>query len=328
MGLAGIGRAAQPGSIRVLIGLVAGLFMVMGCAHDSGPPSWIEHPGRNWPADRYVTAVGQGDEPEAAATAARAEIARKTKGEREGVEIARTYRTRKPKIHFALAVLDRPALIARIAEQIAQADEKRAADAESAKSEPPEKAITTLLDAIALARQREALRTRIAHLEGTPPPSETPPTRATLDEQLVGVKHALTIAVEAYEMDPESGEVGQPLDAVRRALAGQVLAKRFSLPVEGEWGDSAPAWLRVRARIGFERLELGGRQGFAAVEWEAALEVQDPAAGGQVVALFDHEARATHITEKTARRLAREEAIAFVTEALASWLDERYAPGP
>lgn len=326
MVLAGIGRAARAGVNGLLIGLAAAL--VAGCAHRSGPPNWIEHPGRAWPAAQYVTGVGQGDDPEAAATAARAEIARQTKGESEGIEIARTYVAKQPTVYWALAVLDRPALIAHLAEQIAAADEKRAAEAESAKGEAPEKAVALLLDAIALSREREALRMRIAHLEGTPPPSDTPPTRAALDEQLAGVKHSLAIAVEAYEMDLESGEVGAPLDVVRRALTRQVLAKGFALPVEGEWGDSAPAWLRVRTRVGFEHLELGGSQGFVAVAWEAALELEDPASGGRVIALLSDEARATHVTERAARRLARDEAIEFVTEALGKWLDERYAPGP
>lgn len=326
MEFAGIGRATRRGVRGLLIGLTAAL--LAGCAHDSGLPSWIEDPGRSWPAPRYVTGIGQGEDPEAASVAARAEIARKTKGELEGIEIARTHVSSKPTVHWALAVLDRPALIARLGEQIADADQRRAAAAERAKAEAPEKAVATLLEAVALTRQREQLRTRIAHLEGTPPPSDTPPSRAALDEQLAGVKHALTIAVEAYEMDPESGEIGAPLDAVRRALAQQVLAKGFSLPVESEWGDPAPAWLRVRARIGFERLELGGRQGYVAVQWEAALEIEDPGAGGQVIALLNDEARATHITERPARRLAREESIEFVTQGLGRWLDERYAPAP
>ncbi|MBK7948107.1 MAG: hypothetical protein IPK00_05080 [Deltaproteobacteria bacterium] len=308
------------------IALVA--VLLAACAHDAEPPRWIEHPGRGWPAARFVTGVGQGENPEAAATAARAEIARKTKGEHEGIEIARTWVAKKPRIHWALAVLDRPALIARLGDQIAENDRARTAAAERAEAEAPETAVLTLLEAIDLSREREGLRVRIARLEGTPPTSDVPPSRADLDLQLAGVKRTLTIAVAAFEMDPDSGEIGAPLDAVRRALAQQVLAKGFSLPVEGEWGESPPAWLRVLTRIGFEHLELGGSQGFATVEWEAALEVFDPSAGGRVVALLDGGARATHVNEKTARRLAREEAIEFVTTTLASWLDGRYARGP
>ncbi|MFO0690662.1 MAG: hypothetical protein U0900_18315 [Myxococcota bacterium] len=322
-------RAIAPTpAIALLLALATGAALLASCAHDAGPPSWIEHPGRRWPEPRYVTGVGQGADPDAAESAARAAVARKTKGEQEGVEIARTWVAKSPRVHWALAVLDRPALIARLGDRIAEIDPQRAAAAESAKAEPPEKAIVTLLGVLDLTRQREALRTRIARLEGSPPPADAPPSREALEAQLAGVKHALPIEVEAYEMDPESGELGAPLDPVRRALARQVLAKGFPLPADGEWGDTAASWLRVRARIGFERLELGGREGFAAVAWEAALEVLDPNAGGAVVALLEQEARATHINEKTARRLAREEAITFVTEALARWLDEQYAPKP
>jgi hypothetical protein len=274
-----------------------------------------------------VTGVGQGADPEAAAEAARAEVASKARGETEGVEIVRRYVAKKPKVHWALAVLDRPALIARLAERIAEDEQQIAAAAESARNTAPEKAIVDLLGAIALTRQRAELRTRIAHLEGTPPPAETTPSRPQLDAQLAAAKRMLAIDVEATEMDPESGTPGPPIDAIRRALAQQVLAKGFSLPPESDWGD-APSWLVARARISFERLDLGGRQGFAAIEWEAALEIEDPAAGGQIVGLLTGGTRATHINERTARRLAREEATTFLSEAFASWLDERYAPAP
>ncbi|MBY0400613.1 hypothetical protein K2X89_09980, partial [Myxococcota bacterium] len=225
----------------IALGLVLSAGLLAGCAHDSGPPRWLEHPGRGWQASRYVTGVGSGEDPEAAAAAARAEIARQTKGEREGIEIARTYVAKKPRVHWALAVLDRPALIARLGEQIAAADEQRATRAESAKAESPEQAVITILDAIALTREREALRTRIARLEGAPPPGDPPPTRESLDAQLASVKRSLAISAEAYEMDPESGELGAPLDSIRRSLARQILAKGFSLPAEGEWGDGGTA---------------------------------------------------------------------------------------
>lgn len=325
--------------------VIAAIFAVGGlaCAGPSGPPRWIEDPAKAYSPEQYVSGVGQGASPEAAADAARAEVKRQAKGETESIEIVKTYvetpkhdtkqKKGRPEAvgerHWALAVLDRPALSKRLGERIQSGDEELGRKAAVAASAPPDQAIGPLLTALGLLEERDALRARIVNLGGATPastPTTTPtPSREELERQLVEVKHKLVVEVEAHEMDPATGEPGAVIDAIRRALAHVVLEKGFALSASSGWGDT-PSWLAVRARVGFDRLELGGTQGFAAVEWDAALEIEDRAGGAGIVGVTSHEQRATHVNEPTARRLARDEASEFLTEALATWLDEHYAP--
>ena len=316
-------RTAGAGARFALLAL-----LVLGCSGGAGPPNWIEHPQRRFPEPRFVTGVGQGPVRPAADEAARAEVTRRTGGEREGIEIARRWRAKEPRVHWALAVLDRPALVARLIERIERTDQQLAAFSAEATDAPPPERIAGALAGIALIRERDALRDRIARLEGDPPSPETTPSRSELEARLSAAKQAFTIAVEAYEMDPISGALGQTLDRVRRALVQQVLDRGFALPPESEWGDAPATALRVRARIAFDPLDLGHRQDFTSIQWDASLEVEDPAAGGPVIALLSDQARATHLNARSTRRLAQEQAIEFLSRALASWLDEHYAPRP
>lgn len=311
----------------------------LACAGSSGPPRWIENPAKAYSPRQYVTGVGQGADPEAAADAARAEVARQTKGETESVEITKTYveipkqRSKSKKgssqsaaeRHWALAVLDRPALAKRLTDRIQAGDEELGRKAALIASAPPDQAIGSILTALAVVSERDALRVRILNLGEEAPAPATTPSREDLERALVDVKHKLVVEVEANEMDPATGEPGAPIDAIRRALSHEVLEKGFALAATSGWGDT-PSWLVVRARVGFDRLELGGTQGFAAVEWDAALEIEDKAGGAGVLGVMSHKERATHINEPTARRLARDEASAFLSEALATWLDDHYAP--
>ncbi|MEZ4331051.1 MAG: hypothetical protein R3F35_04835 [Myxococcota bacterium] len=320
------GRSKRAADASARVALLC--LFVLGCSNGSGPPNWIEHPHRQFSEKRYVTGVGQGPDRPAADEAARAEIARRTAGETEGIEIARRWRAKAPRVHWALAVLDRPALVARLTERIAQTDQQLATvSTEPTDARPPQR-IANALSAIALIQQRDALRDRIAHLEGDPPSPETSPSRNELEARLSAAKQAFAIAVEAYEMDPISGAPGETLDSARRALAQQVLARGFALPPESEWGDAPAVSLRVRARIAFDPLDLGHRQDFRSIQWEASLEIEDPAAGGPVIALLSDRARATHLNAHSTRRLAQEQAIEFLAQALSTWLDAHYAPRP
>lgn len=310
----------------IVLAIVA---VAAACASPPDAPKWLKGGApHDYPEDRYVSGVGFGAEPETASSAARAEVARKTKGETEGVEIVKRHvAAEEPPVHWALAVLDRPALLATLTEEVDEAEQQLADELAAISDAPPEIAIAPMLGAIAVAQRRDALLTRIAHLGGTAPPLESERSRTALDSQLAAIKHALAIDVEAYEMDSRSGMPGEPLDEVRRALAQQVLAKGFALPAESDWGATA-GWLRARARIAFERLELGRSADFIAVHWEAALEIEDRVAGGRVVAVLTEESRATHLSEREARRQAQEQAEAFLADAFARWLDEHYSPRP
>lgn len=303
------------------------LLIALACAGDSGPPQWIEDPHGPFPEARYVVGVGQGPHREDAAEAARAEIARQTRGEREGIVIERRWTAKTPRVHWALAVLDRPALVDRLAERIAESDERLAAEATAAAATDlaPSEALDGLLAAFALLRERDALRERIAILDGTPPPPETTPSREALAERLAAVKQSLAIAVDAQEIEPSTGTPVAALDSVRRALAQQVLAEGFALAPERTWGDT-PAWLDVRASVAFEPLDLGARHDLTSIEWQASLEILDASAEGRTLALLSEQARAVHLNPTSTRRLAREQATESLARALARWLTGRYDP--
>lgn len=321
-------RGRGPSRLMTSVAAVA-LLLALACAGDSGPPHWIEHPHRKFPEERYTTGVGQGANREAAAEAARAEIARQTEGETEGVEISRHWTAKQPRVHWALATLDRPALVERLAKRIGEGEEQLAAAAESAaeKDLPPSQALERLLAAFELIHERDVLRRRIQVLDGTPPPPETTPSRGELEGRLAAVKRLLPIAVEAQETDTSTGSPIAPLDVARRALAQQVLAKGFALAPESEWGDT-PAWLRVHARVAFEELDLGHRDDFTSIQWDASLEIEDPASEARTLALLSDRARAVHLNSHSTLRLAQEQAVEFLAQAFASWLDARYAPQP
>ena len=323
---AAIRRVYRRDFARVMILAIA--VSAAGCASSPESPKWLKgKQPHDYAEDRYVSGVGSGADPEAAASTARAEVARKTKGETEGVEIVKTHVAKKPRVHWALAVLDRPALLARLAEEVATAEQQLSEALGATTNVPPEQALGSMLGAIACAQRRDALLARIANLGGTPPAGEAAHSRTTLEDQLAAIKHALSIDVQAFEMDSQSGMTGAALDGVRRALAQQVLAKGFGLPPESGWGDNS-GWLLARARVAFDRLELDRYRDFVAVQWEATLEIEDLAAGGKVLALLTQQSRATHLNEREARRQAQDQAKEFLTQALARWLDEQYAPRP
>jgi len=318
-------RRAWQWTVRLLV--LAGVAACAAhCASPPEAPGWLRGAPQGYPEDQYVWGVGAGADAEGAASAARAEIGRKTKGETEGVRIAETWIDEKPTVHWALAVLDRTALIARLTEEVAKSEAQLSQLLETAEGAPPGEALEPVIRTIELTPRRDALLLRIANLGGTPPSFDGAHERAALEERLAALKHSLSIDVQAYEMDSKTGAIGDPLDEIRRALAQQVLEKGFRVDVESDWGRGSPAWLLARARVAFERLDLGPRDSLVAVHWEAALEVEDRVGDGEVVAIRMEEARATHLNEREARRQAQEDAEAFLAGALASWLDEHFTP--
>lgn len=306
-----------------MVSLVA--LQAVACAGSRDAPKWLSGgEPHDYPEKRYVSGVGSGGDPDAAAASARAEVERKTQGEREGVTIAKTHVAKTSHEYWALAVLDRPRLLSRLTEEVGQLEQQISENILAVESATPEEALAPMLGAIALGQRRDSLLTRIAHLGGTPAESAVSLSRAALDLRLAAIKHALSIDVQAYEMDSQSGMAGSNLDGIRRALAQQVLAKGFALPAENDWGDRS-GWLIARARIAFETLGLDRSHDFVAVRWEAVLELEEGAAAGKVVAMLTDESRATHLNEREARRQAQEQAEAFLTGALSSWLDEHLA---
>jgi hypothetical protein len=305
--------------------LWAGALWVASCASPPAPPQWISEAPQGYPPDHYVVGVGSGQTAEEAASRARAEIARKTSGESESVRIAEAWIDEESNVHWALAVLDRTALLDGLSAELAAVEKPMTESLAEADSAPPERALPAVLRAISFAPRRAALLARIANLGGPPSPGEPDLDRARLEERLTELKRLLPIEVEAFEMDSKTGRIGEPLDEVRRAVAQKVIELGFPVGVQNAWG-SDPAWLLASSRVAFERLQLHPRDRLVAVHWEAALEITDLKADSQVVAILTEEARATHLNEREARRQAQEDAEAFLATAFADWLSGQTTP--
>jgi hypothetical protein len=269
-------------------------------------------------------AVGEGKSAESAARDGLAKLAAQTAESTESAAIADTFFDGESETHLALAVMDLAPLRAQLAAELALADAKLGAAVASADVDSPDQALPKLEAALALQSEREALRARLVKLGGEVPEAASAlPGRADLERRLAETRKLLPIEVEAWEMDPSTGETLAPLDELRREIVKKVIAAGFPVsPQELRWGGD-PVWLSVRARLALERLHLGDAQSVVAVQWDAVVEISDPAAGAELTAMLTQEGRATHLNETEARRQARGAAAEFVAESLETWLESR-----
>lgn len=304
-----------------------GLVLVLAaCAVQTPTPEWISGVPPGYPAERWIVGVGSGASGDAAADAARAKIAAQTTEDTSGARIAATWLDEGTGTHWALATLDREPLRARLASDLAAVDQQQRALLARADEATPDQALALLSEALRLDDRRTALADRLTRFAGASAAGAAgAPDRAQLEQRLAEAKRSLPIEVEAWEMDPKTGETLEPLDEMRRALTQKVIALGF--PVSDgnvRWGDDS-TWLLVRSRLGLERLELLPSDRMVAVHWDAAVEVVDRTANGRLVAVLTDEGRATHLNEREARREAQETAEHFASHALGEWLSARVA---
>jgi len=297
------------------------------CAGGPDAPQWVRGKPTGFPRDHYSWGVGSGPDAGRAASAAIDALEDETDGESEGATIERKWLDDERQIHWALAVLDRTKAIERLRGALATTEQQLAvALAADASDVPPARRLGGVVRAVELARVRTVIARRIGRLGGEVEPVADPAREPdALAERLAALKHETAIDVEAFEMDARTGTPGEPLDALRTALTQAVLARGFRVDSPSDWSPSS-AWLLVRARVGFERLELGDADRFVSVAWNAAVEVHDRTGAGELLAVLSSRARATHVSESEALREARQQAEAFATEAFAGWLDERTKP--
>lgn len=290
---------------------------IVGCA--SAPaPEWLEGRHEGFPEDRWVVSVGAGPNDTEAAAQAREKITLDTQGESEGIGIAETWTDTTSGTHWAMAVLDRKALLDRLSSTRTAIDEELSATLARAAGAPPDQALAALTKARGLLATRDALHERLAHLGDRLPAAD--PDVAEVERRLASTRKRLPIEIESYEMHPTTGETADPIDGMRRALAQEVIDLGF--PVSDAnigWGDT-PTWLVVRSRLALERLQLHPTDQLVAVRWDAALEIRDPDSGGQLLAELTEDGRGTHLNEREARRTAQDAAIVFASAALREWL--------
>ena len=300
--------------------------LLAGCAAPPPAPDWIAGTPHAYPEARWLVGRGSGAQADTAAAAALAKIAQQTTEDAGEAVIAETWVDAETGTHWALAVLDREPIRARLAAALADVEKQEGAVLARADDAEPARVLPLLNEAVQLDARRQGLRERLEQLAGPGAAGTSKlPDRARLEQRLADTRRALPIEVGAWEMDSKTGEIQGPLDEVRRALAQKVIALGFSVS-DGNvrWGDD-PAWLVVRSRLGLERLELLPTDRMVAVHWDEAVEVIDPASNGQLVAVLTDEGRATHLNEREARRQAQEAAEEFATRALGDWLRERAA---
>ena len=305
--------------------VLAALALGIACASAPEPPDWLGGSSPRYPTSRFTTGVGAAASPSQAAEEAAASVARQLDGESEGTRVAETWRDPSTQLHWALAVLDRPAAVERLASGLAEVQQGLRAALRNAETAPAAEALTPLARALDSLAERDGLRARIVLLGGTPAPDDATAAgeAARLRERLAELKSALRIEVDAFEIDPRSGEPGDRLDEARRALTKRVLDLGFAVETgEAAWGNQE-LWLRVEAKVSVDRLKLLPTDTLVAVRWTSALEIADLSGTGDVIALETDEGRATHLNETEARRLAESDARESAAAALEAWLRAR-----
>jgi len=308
------------GSMRLCwLGLAA--LVLVACVSGPNEPEWLHGRPAAYQDERWVVGVAAAVSPRHAAREAMADIAGQTGGETEGASVVDTWIDPDHDLHWALAVMDRVPLRDEAVERLGKVERQLAGLLTHSNAATPAQALPDVVGALTLLRERAALRTRIAKLGGPPAPDENEVAAEldALERRLAEIKRKLTIEITSYEMDPRSGEIGDPIDQLRRALAEQATGLGFNVRTAAGWGwENDPPWSVVEMRLGFERIEFERRERFVAVHWDAVLSIID--SQGKLVAVVNEEGRSTDMTEGEARRRAREQAEEFGVVALREWL--------
>lgn len=313
--------------LRTVCAASLALAALFACASQPPPPDWLQGSSPRHPSDRWVVGVGVSEDTDQATEEALLSIREQVRDETEGATVADTWVDPESGMHWVLAVLDKQAVVERLQAELAGIDARITARRNAADGADPEAALASLAAAIELLDERDVLLARIRHFGGEPTQSaaDAALTAAELREAFSRTRRALRIEISAWEMDPKTGDAGEPLDEDRRALARKALELGFSVDArEVAWGTDA-VWLRVESKVALARLQLHPRDELVAVHWDAAVEITDVAGGGDVVAVLTDEGRSTHLNEREARRLANADARAFAVAALERWLRTRVA---
>jgi hypothetical protein len=315
-------RLARLGWTQVLLAAA----LLAACASGPPPPEWLKGSSSSYPDDRFAVGVAANVSADRAAEAALAAIEVQTKGETEGAQVVDTWNDTDNNQRWALAVLERQPLLDSLGAELAAANSSIARALAAAETDAPHTALSDVAAAIALVPARDRLRERIANLGGTPPDADD--SAHELDAKLAELKSQLRIEVSSWEMDAKTGAPGEALDENRRALTQRVIAMGFSAAsADAAWG-SDPIWLRVESKVAIERLFLHPDDELVAVHWDAAVEITDHTADGDVVAVLTEEGRAVHLSEAEARRQADADARDFAAGALEGWLNTRTSGAP
>ena len=333
----------RPGR-RVLFAIVA--LLVAGCASWSAPPDWIqgERPAA-YPKSKYLTAIGAGEDLEAARATAKSELSRifaaqlssearlieeeatrggrstsessllvdttiRTSLELQGVEVPLHWRDPKSGEIWALAVLERSRECLRIRSEgrdLSTQVDALAADSRAARN--PLRALRSARQAARLGVLLDGLqaRSRVLGMQCLPARSVS---TGTLRSDLAGIVGDLRFVVNARVVDAASGQGQGPLPQLRERIAQHLTELGFQVgPSDGR--HTIP----IEARLRLGRVDRG--TAWVEVRWEGSAEVGSPIPGEPAILAVQGEGAESHPEPTTARLRARQKG----EQALASKLD-------
>jgi hypothetical protein len=321
-------------------------------AGSDGRPQWVQGEHPRFPRSGYITGVGSGASLDAARNGARAEIARifesrveavvadqatwtreatseggatsevfeklvvstsvATKGDFQELRVPETWFDRKTDTHYALAVLDKAKLRARLRPELEGAAERVAGHLSRAdRAATSLERVRAMVAALRASRERDAIASR-ARVVGSPRVENLAST-AEIERELAEALDRVRFIVQVVEVDAATGAERGEIPLFQARLSQAITDMGFPVvDVDGVSGSSgaAPLWLAGRVSLQEVPRDLPNT---CFVRWEAALDVVGRNPRGSVVL----SAEATGGESFSTLELARKRAIAKGSSQLA-----------
>lgn len=327
---------------------VSGLSSLLGCALLTSAPGWVHGDlPPEYSKQKFVTAIGTGEDFAAARVAAESELSRifsanlkseielidqesvignrviqssevwidttiSTEFELQGAEVPLHWRDPKSGVVWALAVLERRKECLRIRSEGKDLIARLAAVATDSQTKSnPLMAIRAALNALKVGVELDGLQARSRVLGSqclTPRSISTGALKAEVDTRLLG----LSFVVTTKELDPHTGKTLGPLPQLRERIAGNLTKMGFQV------GPAAGASVvPIDARLRLRRVERG--TDWIEYRWEGSAEIGSPIPGDPAVIAASSEGAESHPENSTARLRARrkgEQALSRQLDAL------------
>jgi hypothetical protein len=332
-------------------------FGLLGCASMSSTPKWVngELPP-DYPKEKFVTALGTGENFEAAQIAAKSELSRifsaelnseielieqesvvgdqSTQGsemlintkistdvELQGVEVPLHWRDPATAEVWALAVLERRKECLRIRNEgtnlMTRLD---ALSVGSQNQSNPLLAVRAAANAVRVGVELDVLQARSRVLGSqclTPRSMSTGALKAQLDTGL----RRLSFVVTTQDEDPLTGKSNGPLPQLRERIASNLTKLGFQVgPARG--ADVIPVVARLRLR----RVQRGTE--WIEYRWEGSAEIGSPVPGAPAIIAAESEGTESHPESSTARLRARHKGELDLSKQLDTRLKAFLAEGP
>ncbi len=314
--------------------LLLGLSGLLGCASIAQAPAWVESArSPEYSKEKFVTALGTGENLELARGAAKSELSRifsaelkseielidqesvvgdqvfqssemltttiiSTEVQLEGVEVPLHWRDPRSGEIWALAVLERRKECLRIRSE--GKDLITRLDSLSANSQTrsnPLVAVRSALHAVKLGVALDGLQARSRVLGSqclTRRSVSTGALKARVDASLAG----LSFVVAATELDLRTGRSTGLLPQLQERIAGNLTRMGFQVgPAQGA------TVIPIDARLRLGRVDRGTE--WIEYRWEGSAEIGSPVQGGPTVIAAESEGAESHPTDSTARLRAR-----------------------